>query len=81
VDKAAIVDALAPLAVATSEGEAPAEYMILSMAFLVDRDRLGEFDAAIEAVSRERRERMQFRLVGPLPPYSFVNTGAETAWV
>jgi len=47
---------------------------VLNAAFLVPRDRVAEFDAAVERVSRERAARMQFKLLGPLPPHSFVGT-------
>jgi hypothetical protein len=66
------VRALRPLAVADSPGEPLHEWMVLNTAFLVERERLEEFDAAVERVSRERAERMRFKLLGPLPAHSFV---------
>jgi hypothetical protein len=46
--------------------------MVVNAAFLVRRDGLERFDAAVESVSAERAERMHFKLTGPLPPFSFV---------
>jgi hypothetical protein len=78
-DAEAILDALRPLADSFVPGEPLHERMVVNAAFLVHRDRLTKFDAAVERVSAERADRMHFRLTGPLPPFSFV--GAEDpAW-
>jgi hypothetical protein len=78
-DSAAIVEALRPFAVAFSPGELLHERMVMNCAFLVDRATLSEFDAAVERESAQRAERMQFKLTGPLPPFSFVAT-EEPLW-
>lgn len=72
IDGGAILRELEPHAVAVSTDEPLHERMVVNAAFLVARDRLEEFDSAVERVSRERAERMQFKLLGPLPPHSFV---------
>ncbi len=72
VDGGAILRELEPHAVAVSTDEPLHERMVVNAAFLVERDRLEEFDSAVERVSRERAGRMQFKLLGPLPPHSFV---------
>jgi hypothetical protein len=74
-DSGAILSELEPHAVATTPDALLHERMVVNAAFLVDRSRLEEFDAAVEAVSRARAERMQFKLLGPRAPHSFV--GAE----
>jgi hypothetical protein len=78
-DAAAILDALRPLADAYVPGDLLHEQMVVNAAFLVRRDGLVEFDAAVERVSAERAERMHFKLTGPLPPFSFVGE-EEPAW-
>ena len=78
-DGAAILDALRPAADAFVPGEMLHERMVVNTAFLVRRDQLDGFDSAVERVSAERADRMQFKLTGPLPPVSFVNT-EEPAW-
>ena len=78
-DGAAILDALRPAADAFAPGEMLHERMVVNTAFLVRRDQLDGFDSAVERVSAERADRMQFKLTGPLPPFSFVNT-EEPAW-
>jgi hypothetical protein len=78
-DAATILDELLPTADAFVPGEPLHERMVVNAAFLVRRDKLAEFDAAVERVSAERADRMHFKLTGPLPPFSFVNT-EEPAW-
>jgi hypothetical protein len=71
-DGGEILRELGPHAVAVAPGEPLHERMVVNAAFLVERERLEAFGAAVEDVSRRRAERMQFKLLGPLPPHSFV---------
>lgn len=75
-DSADIVERLDPAALATAGGAVEDEYMVLNAAFLVARDRQPEFERAVEAVAGERRRRMHFRLLGPMPAYDFIDAGA-----
>ena len=72
VDGAAILHELEPGAVAVAAEAPKHERVVVSAAFLVERDRLEDFDELVERVSRERAERMQFTLIGPRPAHSFV---------
>jgi Gas vesicle synthesis protein GvpL/GvpF len=45
----------------------------VNAAFLVRRDRLDDFSAAVERLIAELGDRMRIRYVGPLPPYSFAD--------
>ena len=47
--------------------------MIMNASFLVDRTREREFDARVEALAAQHSGSIEFRYVGPVPPYSFVN--------
>jgi len=76
-----LTDRLRPLAVAVSVGQPQHERMALNAAFLVERARLGEFDAAVEQLSQERSDEMQFRLIGPLAPHSFADDGSDRSAV
>ena len=49
------------------------DVMIMNAAFLVDRDREREFVRYVEQLGIQHRDRMEFKYVGPVPPYSFVN--------
>jgi hypothetical protein len=78
-DAAQIVEALRPYATAFQQSDLLHERMVVNTAWLVERAGLDDFDAAVERVSSERAERMQFKLTGPLPPFSFVSAG-EGPW-
>lgn len=45
--------------------------MILNCAFLLDKNRESEFDQALHGLNERYNGRINFRCVGPLPPYSF----------
>lgn len=47
-------------------------------AFLVARTSLARFDAALEALARDERPRLQFEAVGPLPPTAFASAYTKT---
>lgn len=45
--------------------------MILNAAFFIDKARQNEFEKELDALNESYGERINFRCVGPLPPYSF----------
>lgn len=45
--------------------------MIINTAFLIDRAKREYFDKEVEKLNARFKERLNFRCVGPLPPYSF----------
>jgi hypothetical protein len=71
----AIVDRLAPLAFDVRVGEPVHERMAVNASFLVERDRLGEFDREVDRIGAEQAGRIQLKYTGPLPPHSFVELG------
>jgi hypothetical protein len=60
-------------ALAVTEGILSSERMAFSASFLVQRERLGAFEDAVDAVRARAGGRLEFRVTGPLPPYSFVS--------
>ncbi len=64
---------LAPLCDGTAEGEIVAPTMLWNASFLIHRDRQPKMRAVIERLDRQLGNRLDFRLAGPFPPYSFVN--------
>jgi hypothetical protein len=78
-DGTEILERLNPLAVASLTEPPEKEFMVLNAPFLVERDRLSEFDATLEEVAAERLDLMSFRLLGPMPAYHFVSW-EEPAW-
>jgi hypothetical protein len=80
---ARVGDALSPRAAATKRNEPLHEEMLANLAFLVDRGRIREFDAAVEALGEELGEDLRLRYTGPLAPHNFVDLEAGTeaqAW-
>jgi hypothetical protein len=72
-DGEALLSALRPLAAAVSVAAPHHERAVLNAAFLVDSDALTRFDAAVEQLSEERSPEIEFKLIGPLPAYSFAD--------
>jgi hypothetical protein len=74
-DSRDIVDALSQVAEAVSQSAPAHERVALSAAFLVDRNRLSEFDDVLGALAAGQGGRLRFKYTGPLPPHSFVRFG------
>ena len=45
--------------------------MVANIAFLIDKAKRKDFEMAVEGLNTEFGEKLNFRCVGPLPPYSF----------
>jgi hypothetical protein len=77
LDSRRLVDGLSSLAMAVTVSEPHSERAVLNASFLVARERLDEFDAAVEELSEQHAREMQFHLIGPMPVYSFSEPGWE----
>jgi hypothetical protein len=71
-DAHAILDALAPIALDVEVGEPAHERVVLSASFLLDRERVAEFDRELESIARREATQLHVTCIGPIPPYSFV---------
>jgi Gas vesicle synthesis protein GvpL/GvpF len=76
-DAALVIGRLEPLAVACRRETISTRDGAVSAAFLVERNRVEDFSAAVAELADEVQGRMRLRYVGPLPPYSF--TEEDTA--
>ena len=78
-DTAHAMDLLTPGAVAAraEEGGANAAF---NLSFLVRRDKQPAFTQCVNSLIDETSDRIDIRYVGPLPPYSFADTGGAS-WV
>lgn len=47
--------------------------LVLYGSFLVDKNKLDQFDRAVDRLEEENRERVRVRYIGPMPPYSFAD--------
>ena len=70
-----VIDRLAPLAVDVRVGEPVHERMAVNASFLLERERLEEFDRTVDRIGAEQAGRIQLKYTGPLPPHSFVELG------
>ncbi len=78
-ESAAILSELLPLAERETELHLADEDMVMNRAFLVRRDTESVFDAAVERLAERFANRMEFRYVGPAPPFNFVSL--QAAWL
>jgi Gas vesicle synthesis protein GvpL/GvpF len=78
-DAARVLDTLVPLALEARAGDVSAPNSVVNLSFLVERQRVGDFEAALEQVSGDLSPPVHFKLVGPLPPYSFVDVPLAVA--
>jgi hypothetical protein len=68
-----IYEALRPVCVASRDNKAIGDKMIMNAAFLIQREREEEFDAAVNRIAKKFGDRLNFKYTGPWPPYNFVN--------
>jgi hypothetical protein len=73
-DRMLALERLEPLAVSAREEAVSGPEGAFNLAFLVDRDGVDPFSAAVRDLADEAGERLRIRYVGPLPPYSFAHT-------
>jgi hypothetical protein len=72
VEGAQIVQRLEPFAVRAVANLPGQPDDVVNAAFLVERERVPEFEGAVEDLGRDLVERVRLRLLGPLAPYDFV---------
>jgi hypothetical protein len=73
----AIGAALKPVCADRREHDLMDDRMISNTAFLLDRARQSRFDQVIQELNTRFNGRLNFRCVGPLPPYSFCTLEAR----
>jgi hypothetical protein len=69
--------ALEPLASAVASDADPPDRVVLKAAFLVEDQRVPEFEERVEDLASRNPDALHFKLVGPVPPYSFVTVAAS----
>ncbi len=68
---------LKPLAVDAAANALISDAMVMNTAFLVQRDQQGDFDAGVRQLDQLFQGELAFRVIGPLPPYSFSTVEVE----
>jgi hypothetical protein len=74
-DKSLVLDALSPLVLEVVAGEPAGEFAAFDLALLADREAVRSVEAKLEELVARLSPPLHFKLVGPLPPYSFVRLG------
>jgi hypothetical protein len=74
-DASLVLDELGPLVLDVFEGDPAGELAAFDVALLVERDEVNSVEAQIERLVARLSPPLHFKLVGPLPPYSFVRLG------
>jgi hypothetical protein len=67
-----IFEQLRDVSVASRANKPIGDKMIMNAAFLVSRQKEGDFDARVKGIGA-RYENLNFKYTGPWPPYNFVN--------
>ena len=70
-------DALADLATDVEANAVVNDQVVTNLAFLLPKSRQAEFDRRVEALDAELGGQLLFKVVGPLPPYSFSTVEIE----
>src|SRR5919109_187438 len=78
-DEHEIIERLARHAVDCQVAPPAHERMAVNASFLVERDRLPEFDRELDRIASAHGGLIRFKYTGPLPPHSFVELAMETA--
>jgi hypothetical protein len=68
-----IYEGLRAICVASRDNKPIGDKMIMNAAFLIEREREAEFDAAVNRIAKRFGDRLNFKYTGPWPPYNFVN--------
>ena len=71
-DASLVLDAVGPLVLEFVTGEPAGELAAFDLALLVERDRVEAIETRLEELAGRLSPPLHFKLVGPLPPYSFV---------
>jgi hypothetical protein len=71
-DESAVLDKLRPLILDFVSSEPAGELAAFDLAVLIDRDQVGAIEKQLEGLAERLSPPLHFKLVGPLPPYSFV---------
>jgi len=71
-DAAIVLETLGPLVLDVVKSEPAGELAAFDLALLTERDRVAAIEKLLEELTARLSPPLHFKLVGPLPPYSFV---------
>jgi hypothetical protein len=76
--EAYILGSLTPLAVEFKLNNTYGERMIVNAAFLVEETREAPFDQKVNELAHKHGDKINFKYVGTVPPFNFVNIEINT---
>jgi len=81
-DASTVLETLEPLVLELRVDEPEGEHGALNLALLVERGRADAVSEALDGLAARLSPPLRFKLVGPLPPYSFVDLElpVSTSW-
>jgi len=65
------MQSLAEVALDTQPNALVADEMVMNVAFLIESEKQEDFDTQVRRVDEGFNDQINFRVIGPLPPYSF----------
>lgn len=68
-----ILETLEPVALEMKENKNFGDRMIVNASFFVDKERESQFDDCVNELGEKYGDKIIFKYVGGIPPYSFVN--------
>lgn len=71
-DRQVVLDTLSPHAVVSSPHDVSDEDTAVSVAFLVEREKIARFEQAVDELGRRWENRVRLHLLGPLAPWDFL---------
>lgn len=74
-----ILNTLSPLAVEVKNNNTYGERMIIDAAFLVEEHKEPEFDQKVQELGEKHGNKIEFKYVGTVPPFNFVNLEIKTS--
>ena len=65
------MQSLAETALDVQSNALVADEMVMNIAFLIQREKQEDFDGQVRGINEAFNDQISFRVIGPLPPYSF----------
>jgi len=76
--KGDILNTLSPLAIEVKVNNTYGERMIINVAFLIEKHRETDFDQKVSELDARYIDKINFKYIGTVPPFNFVNLVIET---
>lgn len=70
-----MIESLKSVAVDVQPNALVSDELVMNVAFLVEKARQEEFDGRVKQLDELFHDQINFRIIGPLPPYSFATVG------